>query len=346
MKVGLVGYAGSGKSTVFEWLTGQKPDPGKVQQGQVATADVPDDRLRKISDIYKPKKLTFAKVEFLDTPGLMMDDRKDNPRRLGILREANGIVVVLDGFSRTDFANQLAKFREDMLYADLELVTNRVPKVESQMKKAKPQKERDIDEFELATLKRVIAEFEAGKPAKEMNITPEEEKHLRSFQLLTLKPETAFVNRGDSGFNEPLPADLLKLAPAACQAPVKLEMELAALDDESRAMFMEEMGFKVSFREPTLRALFYAMGREVFFTVGPDECRSWAIDAGADAVTAAGCIHKELSERFVRANVISHADFVACDFSEKEAKLRGTNRTEGKTYRVQDADIVHILAST
>jgi hypothetical protein len=345
MKVGLVGYAGSGKSTVFEWLTGQKPDPGKIQQGQVAMADVPDERLRKISEIYKPKKTTFAKIEFLDTPGLMMDDRKDNPRRLGILREANGIVVVLDGFSRTDFANQLTKFREDMLYADLEVVSNRVPKVEAQFRKAKPQKEREVDEFELATLKRVIALFEAGKPASQMHITPEEEKHLRSFQLLTLKPETAFVNRGDSGFNDPLPADLLALAPAACQAPVKLEMELAALDAESRQMFMEEMGFKESFRDPTIRAIFYAMGRIAFFTVGPDECRTWAMDTGGDAVAAANCIHKELGERFVRANVISHADFVACDYSEKEAKSRGVNRTEGKTYIVQDADILHILAS-
>jgi ribosome-binding ATPase YchF (GTP1/OBG family) len=345
MKVGLVGYAGSGMSTVFEWLTGQKPDPGKIQQGQTAMADVPDERLAKIADVYKPKKLTYAKVEFLDTPGLMMDDRKDNPRRLGILREAAGIVVVLDGFSRTDFANQLLKFREDMLFADLELVTNRIPKVEAQMKKAKPAKEREADEFELATLKRVLGLFEAGKLAKEMGITPEEEKHLRSFQLLTLKPETAFVNRGDSGFNDPLPADLLALAPAACQAPVKLEMELAALDEESRAMFMEEMGFTTSFRGDTIRKVFYAMGRQVFFTVGPDECRSWAMNAGDDAVEAANCIHKELGERFVRANVISHADFVACEFSEKEAKAKGVNRTEGKTYLVQDADIVHILAS-
>jgi ribosome-binding ATPase YchF (GTP1/OBG family) len=88
------------------------------------------------------------------------------------------------------------------------------------------------------------------------------------------------------------------------------------------------------------------MGRIVFFTVGPDECRSWPLDAGADAVAAAGCIHKELADRFVRANVISHADFVACDYSEKEAKARGLNRTEGKTYVVKDADIVHILASS
>lgn len=346
MKVGLVGYAGSGKSTAFEWLTGQKPDPGKVQQGQVASTDVPDPRLLPIADAYKPKKLTFAKIEFLDTPGLMMDDRKDNPRRLGILREANGIVVVLDGFSRTDFADQLRRFREDMLFADLEIVQNRIPKVEAQMKKAKPQKERDADELELATLKRIVAGFESGQAAKDQNITADEEKHLRSFQLLTLKPETALVNRGDTGFNDPLPGDLLALAPKAAQAPIRLELELAALDAESRALFMAEMGFTESFRAATLRSIFYAMGRQVFFTVGPDECRSWALDVGADAVAAANCIHKELGERFVRANVISHADFVACGYSEKEAKTRGVSRTEGKTYIVQDADIVHILAST
>lgn len=346
MKVGLVGYAGSGKSTVFQWLTGATPDPSKIQQGQVAMADVADDRLRAIAEIFKPKKLTFAKIEFLDTPGLMVDERKDNARRLGILRESNGIVIVIDGFSRTDFASQLTKFREELLFADMEVVANRVPKVEAGLKKAKPAKEREQDEYELALLKRTVAAFEAGTPASAQGITADEEKLLRSFQLLTLKPEMVLVNRGDSGFNDPLPADLLALAPKAVQTPARLEMELAALDPESREMFMADLGFSTSFREPTIRSIFYGMSRIVFFTVGPDECRSWALDAGEPAVEAAGCIHKDLSEKFVRANVISHADFVACDFSEKEAKARGLNRTEGKTYIVQDADIVHILASS
>ena len=109
---------------------------------------------------------------------------------------------------------------------------------------------------------------------------------------------------------------------------------------------MADLGITRSFRGPVIRSLFYGMGRIVFFTVGPDECRSWALDSGADAVEAAGCIHKELSERFVRANVIGYDDFVACGYSEKEAKTRGLNRTEGKTYVVKDADIVHILASS
>ena len=346
MKMGLVGYAGTGKSTVFEWLTGEKPDPSKVQQGQTAMADVPDERLAKIAAVLKPKKTTYTKVAVLDTPGLMVGEQKDNARRLGVIREANGMVIVLDGFSRTDFAEQLKKFREELLFADLEVVSNRVPKVEAGLKKAKPAKEREADEAELALLKRVVAAFESGKPASALGLTADEEKALRSFQLLTLKPEIAFVNRGDSGFNDPLPADLLALEPHAVQAPVKLEAELLALSDEDRQTFMADLGVTEFRRGATIRAMFYGVGREVFFTVGEDECRTWSIPKACTAVEAAGCIHKDLSERFVRVNVIGHDDFVACGYSEKEAKTKGLNRTEGKTYVVKDADILHILASS
>jgi ribosome-binding ATPase YchF (GTP1/OBG family) len=256
------------------------------------------------------------------------------------------MVIVLDGFSRTDFAEQLKKFREELLFADLEVVSNRIPKVEAGMKKAKPAKEREADEAELALLRRVVAAFEAGKPASAIGLTADEEKALRSFQLLTLKPEIAFVNRGDSGFNDPLPADLLALEPHSVQAPVKLEMELMGLSDEDRQVFMADMGLTTFHRGSTIRAMFYGVGREVFFTTGEDECRTWSIPKACPAVEAAGCIHKDLSEKFVRANVISYDDFVACGYSEKEAKAKGLNRTEGKTYIVKDADILHILASS
>jgi ribosome-binding ATPase YchF (GTP1/OBG family) len=347
MKMGLVGYAGTGKSTVFEWLAGEKPDPSKVQQGQTAMADVPDERLARIAAVLKPKKTTYTKVAVLDTPGLMADERKDNPRRLGVIREANGMVVILDGFTRTDFAAQLLKFREELLFADLEIVSNRISKLETQLKKrARPAKEIEAEEAEHALHKRIAAALEAGTPASAVGLHADEEKTIRSFQLLTLKPEIVFVNRGDSGFNDPLPADLLKIAPTATQAPVRLEMELAAMGDEDRRVFMEDMGVAAFRRDETIRAMFYGVGRNVFFTVGEDECRTWSIPKGCEAVEAAGCIHKDLSEKFVRANVIGYDDFVACGYSEKEAKSRGLNRTEGKTYIVKDADIMHILASS
>ncbi|MCE9565431.1 MAG: DUF933 domain-containing protein [Planctomycetes bacterium] len=348
MKMGLVGYAGTGKSTIFEWLTGEKPDPSKVQQGQTAMADVPDERLAAISAALKPKKTTYTKVAVLDTPGLTQGgDQKDNARRLGVIREANGMVVVLDGFTRTDFAVQLQKFREECLYADMEIVGNRISKLETVLKKkARPAKEIEADEAEMALMKRINATLESGKPASTLNLPPEEEKTVRSFTLLTLKPEIVFVNRGDSGFNDPLPADLLALAPNAVQAPVKLELELLAMPDEDRTAFMADYGVTEFRRGATIRAMFYGVGRNVFFTVGEDECRTWSIPAGCEAVEAAGCIHKDLSEKFVRSNVIGYADFVSCGYSEKEAKTKGMNRTEGKTYIVKDADIMHILASS
>jgi ribosome-binding ATPase YchF (GTP1/OBG family) len=344
--MGLVGFTGTGKSTVFEWLTGEKPDPSKVQQGQTAMADVPDERLARIAAFIKPKKTTYTKVAVLDTPGLNVGEQKDNARRLGVIREANGMVVVLDGFTRTDFAEQLKKFREECLFADMEIVGNRIPKLEAGLKKAKPAKEREADEAELALLRRIVAALEAGTPASALGLTPEEEKTVRSFQLLTLKPEIVFVNRGDSGFNDPLPADLLALEPKSVQAPVKLEMELMALGEDDRKTFMADLGITEFKRDATIRAMFYGVGRNVFFTTGEDECRTWSIPAGCTAVEAAGCIHNDLADRFVRANVISYEDFLACGYSEKEAKTKGLNRTEGKTYIVKDADIVHILASS
>jgi ribosome-binding ATPase YchF (GTP1/OBG family) len=160
----------------------------------------------------------------------------------------------------------------------------------------------------------VQAALEAGHTPREMALRPEEEKLIRSFQLLTLKPEMVFVNRGDAA--GPLPADLLKLAPKAIGAPVQLERELAELDEESRAAFAADLGISGSSRGQTIKDIFYGMGRIVFFTVGDDECRAWAIDKGVPAVEAAGAIHTDLSKGFVRANVMSYPDFLAAGYEE------------------------------
>jgi ribosome-binding ATPase YchF (GTP1/OBG family) len=344
MKVGLVGYSGSGKSTVFQWLTGEAPDPAKVQQGQVARADLPDERLDKMSVHFKPKKGTkYAAIAFLDTPGLMVDERKDNPRRLGILREANGLLVVLDGYSGGNLAQQLTKFRDELVFADLEILANRVEKLNAQLKRNKPNKEKEIDQAELDMVKKVQTALEAGQSPRSLSLRPEEEKLIRSFQLLTLKPEMVFVNRGDAA--GPLPADLLKLAPKAIGAPVQLERELAELDEESRAVFAAELGISGSSRGTTIHDIFYGMGRIVFFTVGDDECRAWAIDLGTPAVEAAGAIHTDLSKGFVRANVMAYTEFLAAGYEEKNCKTAGTLRQESKEYVVKDGDIMHILAN-
>src|SRR5581483_3102136 len=345
MKVGIVGYAGSGKSTVFQWLTGATPDPAKAQLGQTGVAKVPDGRLDWLSNKFKPKKTTPAALEFLDTPGLLPTERRDNPRRLGILRESGGLLVVLNGFSEGDLAGQLTRFREELLFADLEIVTNRISRLEDQLKKPRPAKQKEADQAELALLQRIAAAAEKNESPATLGLKGDEEKSIRSFQLLTLKPELVLVNMGDNRLNQPLPADLLALAPTALAAPAKLELELQELPEEDRQVFMQDLGLKSFVREDVLRAIFAAMGQMVFFTVGEDECRAWPIPQGADAVTGAAQIHTDLARGFVRAEVVSYADFQRVG-SMKEAKSQGVYRLEGKTYLVHDGDIMHILAST
>ncbi len=345
MKVGIAGYSGAGKSTVFEWLTGAKPDPARSQLGQLGVADVPDERLDWLSGQFKPRKTTPAKLELVDTPGLMPTERRDNPRRLAILRDANGLLVVLNGYSENDLAGELRRFREELLFADLEVVTNRIGRVEEQLKKPRPAKQKEQDQAELAILQRVAATFEQGQPATTVGLKEDEEKALRSFQLLTLKPELVFVNSGEGRIGKALPDDLLALAPNAIQAPAKLELELQELPDEDRQVFMQDLGLTDFSRASVIRSIYYAMGQNVFFTVGEDECRAWGIRRNATAVEGAGEIHTDLSRGFVRAEVVGYEDFRRVG-SMKEAKSQGVYRLEGKTYVVKDGDIMHILAST
>ncbi len=342
MKVGIAGFSGSGKSTVFHWLTGVRPDPAKANTGQVGMARVPDERLDWLSAHFRPKKTTPATIEFLDTPGLMPAERRDNPRRLGILRDAGGLLVVLSGFGGGDLADELRRFREELLFADLEIVTNRIERLQDQLKKPRPAKQKEADEAELALLGRIAAVFEQGQGAATLGLKEDEEKAVRSFQLLTLKPELVLVNSSEDRVGKPLPANLLTLAPSALQAPARLELELGELAADEREAFMQDLGLTEFSRDAALRAIYYAMGQIVFFTVGEDECRAWSLTKGEDAVEGAAQIHTDLAKRFVRAEVVSYDDFRRVG-SMKEAKQHGVYRLEGKTYVVQDGDIMHIL---
>lgn len=344
MKVGIAGFAGSGKSTIFQWLTGAKPDPGKSQVGQPGTAKVPDDRLDWLSAKFNPKKTTAAELLFLDTPGLLATDRKDNPRRLGILRDANGLLVIINGYSDSDLADELRRFREELLFADLEVITNRIDKLHDNLKKPRPAKQREADQVELALLEKITAVLEQGKSVATMGLRDDEEKAIRSFQFLTLKPELVLVNIGDDRIGKPLPADLLELSPKALAVPAKLELELEDLSEEDRQVFMQDMGLTGSSCGETLRSIFYGMGQIVFFTIGEDECRGWGVSRGTIAVDGAGQIHTDLARGFVRAEVVTFENFRTCG-SLKEARNQGLERLEGKTYVVQDGDIMHIRHS-
>ena len=342
MKVGIAGFVGAGKTTVFQWLTGVRPDPAAAQRGQIGMAKIPDARLEWLSEQFRPKKTTPATIEFLDTPGLMATERRDNPRRLGILRESGGLLVVLSGFGPVDLADELRRFREELLFADLEIITNRIGRLEDQAKKPKPAKEREADQSEMEILRRLVETLESGKSAGDLGLKEDEEKTIRSFQLLTLKPEVVLVNISDDRIGTALPADLIGLAPTALMAPAKLELELEELAENDRQAFMNDLGLTASLRGEVLRKIYYAMGEIVFFTIGEDECRAWSLARGENAVMGAGKIHTDLAKRFVRAEVVSFSDYRRVG-SMKEAKTQGVYRLEGKTYLVDDGDIMHIL---
>lgn len=347
MKIGIAGFSGSGKSTVFQWLTGTQPDPAKVQSGQTGNAKIPDTRLDWLYNHFQPKRKepVYASIDFLDTPGLLLEERRDNPRRLSIMREAGGLLIVLTGFGPGNPAEELRRFREELVFADLEIVTKRIGKLEDQIKKPRPAKQREQDEAELALLQRIVAALESGQSLAALGLHPEEEKLIRSFQLLTLKPEIVLLNVGDDKMKEPAPAALSHGASAVIVAPAKLELELLELPEEDRKVFMQDLGVGGFSRDDVLGKIFQGMGMIVFFTVGDDECRAWPMRKGADAVEGAGSIHTDLARGFVRAEVVGYADFQRVK-SMKEAKAQGVYRLESKTYVVNDGDIMHILAST
>jgi GTP-binding protein YchF len=334
MRVGLVGFAGSGKSTLFELLTGARPDPGKVHAGQVGIATLSDPRLDFLSALHKPRKVTPATVELLDTPGLMPGTHGDNPQRLALIREGDALLIVLGAFAGGDPAADLAAFRDEILFADLGVVTNRAERLEASVKKPRPDREQQLKELDV--VKRVQAALDAGQTIGSLGLTDEEKKPMRSFGLLTDKPEVVVVNVTQG---QAVPPALLAAAPDALAIDAKLELELSQLDAEERASFMQDLGITDLGRDRIIRNAYDAVGIITFFTAGEPEVRGWNLERGGTAVDAAGKIHTDLAKGFIRAEVTAFDDLARVG-TMKDAKAQNLQRLEGKDYIVKDGDVV------
>jgi GTP-binding protein YchF len=337
--VGLVGFAGSGKSTLFQLLTGTASDPGKVHSGQVGIAVLTDPRLDFLASLHNPKKVTPATVEFLDTPGLMPGSHADNPQRLAVIREGDALLIVLSGFSGGDPARELVAFREEMLFADLSVVTNRVERLEASVKKHRP--DWDAQEKELSIVKRIQAALEASTFVSTLGLADDDKKPLRSFGLLTDKPQVIVLNTVHG--QEP-PATLLEQAGEALAIDAKLELDLALLEPDERTAFMADLGVTELGRDRIIRAAYDAVGIITFFTAGDPEVRGWNLERGASAVEAAGKIHTDLAKGFIRAEVTAYDDLARAG-SVKEAKTRHLQRLEGKEYVIKDGDVVYFRSA-
>jgi hypothetical protein len=345
MKIGFVGYQGSGKSTLFEWLTGAKPDPALAHASQSAMAPVPEPRVESLSAIYHPKKLTLAALELVDTAGLSRS-HEGNATRLALIREAGCLVLVVGAFQRaSDAVADVASFDEDFLLADLEIVSGRVERLRESVKKPRPNRDQEL--AELAALEPVLVALESGKPLHDAQMSDEQLKATRSFRLLTEKPKFVLVNvADDEGDPQRFVNQLAALTPPvrALAVPAGLELELARMSPEDRAAFRQEMGILGYDRDALLRTLLDASGQMLYFTAGEKEVRTWMLRKGGTGLEAAANIHTDLARGFIRAEVMNCADLVRLG-SEREIKAHGLVRQEPKDYVIQDGDILNIRFS-
>lgn len=342
MKSGIVGYQASGKSTLFEWLTGVSTDPSQAHAGQSAMAQVPDERIGRLCEIYQPKKVTVASLELVDTPGLSRT-HEGNAARFGLIREAGCLVVVVDAYNQSEPLADLKSFEEDLFLADLEIVAGRIERLREAVQKPRPTRAQDLAELE--AIEPLAALLEAGKTLAQSALTDEQAKAIRSYGLLTLKPRMAIFNVADDDQQlDQWPrraAESASQDPHATAIPIRLQWELSRIAAPERQEMIDEMGLVVADRGALMRTILQVSGQQLFFTTSHKEVRSWMIHAGATAVEAAASIHTDLARGFIRAEVMKCDDLVRLG-SEREMKAHHLVRQEPKDYVVQDGDILLI----
>jgi len=339
MKVGLIGHRGAGKTTVFNMLTGlqaQVGGHGGKEEIHLGVIKVPDVRVDKLSQVFKPKKTTYAEIRFTDFPASQNDDNlKGNSNLVTQMREVDAMALVLRDFELdADPVRQLNDLLTEMILADLTVVENRRTRLKKE--KARPQEE--------ALLERCATTLENEDSLRNLEFSTDEENLLSGFGFLSRKPVLVLFNQADDKAGQPLSAayqdELKRRGLDGLALAGKVEMEVAQLDESDRAPFLKEIGIQQPARERFILASYRLLDLISFLTTGEDEVRAWTITQGTIARKAAGKIHSDIERGFIRAEVIAYNDFVVLG-SEAKCKEAGKLRLEGKDYIVQDGDIIH-----
>jgi GTP-binding protein YchF len=364
MRIAIIGFQKSGKTTVFNSLTGQKAETSAFVTGQAASnqaiVKVPDPRLDQLSAIFKPKKHTPATVDYIDLAGIARAEGESAGQGLGEkqmneISTTDALLAVVRGFpdiagAAPDVEGDIEAMNMEMVLSDLKKIESRLERIEKQIARSTG-KERDALVIELEAINLLKPALEEGQPARAAKLSEDQLKSLRGFQFLTLKPTMYLINDDEAQWtahkNEPvtLPS-LLRAAPltAATRLCGQMEMEIAQLPEEERTEFLESYQISEPAAHRVIRLSYELLGRISFFTVGPDECRAWTIQRDALAPQAAGAIHSDLERGFIRAEVIQWKELLELG-SYAEAKKKGKLRVEGKAYIVRDGDVVNILFS-
>ena len=363
MQIAIVGLPASGKTTVFNTLTRGHAATGGFGGMTVNTGvvKVPDERLTKLTALFRPKREVPADVTYVDLPAPPALDEAgaapDIPAdQLARLRNADALLHVARAFGdpsvphpdgSVDPWRDIERLDLEFVMADLGVTERRVEKLRTSGRHGTPA-EREANERELAILERVLPALRDGRPVRDLRLGEDEARPLRGFRFLTEKPVLVLLNIGESDLArapELVAAISERYAHEASMVEAlsaRIEMEIGELDEDEAAVFREEMGLRESSLERVIRLSYRLLGLISFFTAGPDETRAWTIPDGSNAVDAAAAIHSDLARGFIRAEVVSFDDLVALG-STAEARRHGRLRSEGKTYRVRDGDVIEIL---
>jgi len=359
MKIGIVGLPNSGKTTVFNALTGGSAETAAYSSGtlepNLATVKVPDPRLHVLAGMYKPKKTTFADVQYIDVAGLSGSAREAgglSPAFLNYISQVDALLHVVRAFhdpnvphpnNSVDPGRDIETVDLEFGFSDLAIIERRLQRLNGEIgKTAGKEKELRIQEREI--LQRLQASLEADTPIRDVELTPDEEKMLRGYQFLSGKPLLLVLNVGEAQLAENLAASISypHQKSAVVQLAGKVEAEIAQLEPDDARAFLDDLGIAEAARERVIEASYGLLGLISFLTAGPDEVRAWPLRHGTPAVEAAGTIHSDIQRGYIRAEVVAYDDLIAAG-TMAEAKKRGVVRMEGKTYLVQDGDICNFL---